>query len=1375
MVQKAINKHKRKSPIDLHSHSTFSILDGIGKPESVVDRAVELGWPAVSLTEHGWMGSAPILYKAAKAAGIKPILGCEFYIVPDDWLGVQNKDARTKSYHLTVLALSKEGYHNLVTWTTFANKRENYKPRISLGAMAEIAPYPLHHNVVLSGCLSSELLRFFLDTNGSPWPGAIAYVNMVKSLFSNFYLELQDHYIEKFAYQGYNEYDKLLDIETRTREFLLHLAGLTDTPLVITNDSHMQRTNQRRPHLAMKLATWKHHEGAMDKMSDLAIARELESYSYYGNYMRSMEEVAAALPSKVASKALDNITSIVAESNINLNPLDKFSYCVSPETKILTYDLDWVEAKELNVGDELWAFDEDLNGNKDTPAGLRARKWRKSIVEKVGKKKLPCYEIWLAHGNFKEKLIVSEDHLWIICKRDGFKATQAVWCSTKDLCIDERVPRYITPWVIENNWDGGWLAGILDGEGSINKRGNGISISQLPGDVMDQLVEILDDLSIPTRYYSHKEVDVIYISGGLKNRLELLGRVKSIRLINNLKSSLEGRRLQRSEIWTITAINKLSDTEVITLQTSTRTFFAEGFGAHNSVPFSGYKDPIARIRKRSKRRLRELEEIHGKVATKRFEHELDSMGDFAHYLLIVSDLVTNWNKQGIFTHTRGSAANSILCYALGIHNIDSIHYSLTFERFYNPSRKKLPDVDIDIDPDRYDDAIRFATEYMAEREGDGNIARICNYGTLANKAAFRLIAESQGISKEKVDEVTKLLPSMIDSGMANEEEEAFELIKEEYPDVYELTAGVFDSIKSVSQHACAWLLGTRDRPIREWVPLCLIASSNTEVTQYNYKILDKYFGLVKLDVLRLTTLSVIKKTLEMSDLASTEGITNKEEIPLDDEATFDMLCAGDTDGVHSMQGKTQRQGCIEVKPRNVFDLVAIQALYRPSGTRTGFDKVFVRRRRKEEKVPKIHPLVDSVLAETYGLPIYQEQVLDIGYALGFTHEEAQQLLDAIKMAKGVGRGASEAFDALWPVFWKRAKASGMDKEKAKEVWKLFDAFQGYGFNKGHATSYALLAYQCAYLKCHTKLPFDVSLLEKFPNKVRYISTARRDKFEFEYPDVSESSAGFSLGDFESGIRVGLSRIKGLGPVAVKEIVDNQPYSSFEDFRKRTQTSKVNKARIEVLEAVGALSNLGIATPDELVINRKIKGEMKKRVYKGADSIQFHLLGFTLDMPKAMQGLKPRHTVKHNTDSTWKHLGYQSGVELNEGPTSVSKMFWIPPLPKEDLYVKKASSWARIHTYLLTAVDENGIPFEIKANEDKKDKVEILEGIANRCRGGVVCLDGAIRAPFTFDSPLGFQLFNITGAWHDEPQIFIHSKDADMVKMAFVEATRRRGN
>jgi DNA polymerase-3 subunit alpha len=1060
---------------DLHCHSTFSMLDGMGTPKDVAKRAKELKWSAACLTEHGWIGSAPTFYKACVENGIKPIIGCEFYVVPNEILGVKGNEVRQGSYHLTVLALSAEGYHNLVAWTTESNLPENfyYKPRISMDRMIEIAPYPLHHNVILSGCLASELSSAIAETNGNFNVEAFsAYVKGVRSAFTNFYLEIQNHKRDKFLGNGYDAYEELISRQRKVNGRIQRLSEATGTPLILTNDSHYQEASQRRAHLTM--TAQKRGQG----VSEQNISVYLPEYGYFSNYMQSMEKIAdrGGLP----QEAIDSAVEIATEANIILDPLDKFSY---------------------------------------------------------------------------------------------------------------------------------------------------------------------------------------------------------------------------------------------------------------SIPFSGYKDPEAKIRRRANRRLKALEKKHGKAAVDRFEHELESMKDFSHYLLIMSDFIIHARKQGILTNTRGSAANSLLCYCLRIHDIDSIEYGLTFSRFFNPARKKLPDIDIDIEKDRFEDFMQYVQEYMEEREGKGQVMQISNYGTLANRSSFRLVAEALGVPKDKQDEISKLLPQMIDSGMVEEENDVYEVLKYDYPEIYELASGVFDAIKNVSQHACGWLFGTADRPIEKWVPLCLIASSGSLVTQYNMKSLDD-MGLVKGDFLRLRTLSVVQRTRRLLGQDSLD-VT---DIPLDDPETFQMLREGRTEGVFTLQGKENRRGVMETEVQNVHDVIAAVAIYRPALTREGKHSLYNRRRLGQEEISYAHPILEKILGPTHGVPIFQEQVMDIGYAVGMSDAEVDEIYQAIKLAKGVGRGAKEAFGEIKPKFYKRALKM-MSEEEADGVWIDVVGSQGYGFNKGHASSYGILATRAAYLKCHHPAEFFTALLDVYPEKSKYVAAARSEGFHFLPPSVNDSQAGFSLDRASGAIRTGLSRVKKLGPVAIREIVAGQPYHSLEDFRERTTARAVNKTKIEILSAIGALEELGV----------------KKTAN---DSEEFSILGFTTKKPKALRKIKPKHVRPRTSDSGWVHHGLERGAEITEGKASVSKLFWIPDLTEKEILELKASPYAHVKTYLLTVVDENGIAFQIMANEDKEYETKIVRWLAKKHRNQVICLEGSIRKPFLTDGPLGFRFYGISGAdFNEDPQVW---KDGEKV-------------
>jgi DNA polymerase III subunit alpha len=1066
------------SVIDLHCHSTFSLLDGFGTPKAVAARAKELGWEAVSLTEHGHLMSAPALYKEARAAKLKPILGCELYVVPDWAFGEKGKDVMGEQFHLTVLALSREGYENLVTWTTDSMQREHFyrKPRISIFRMIDIAPWPLHHNVVLSGCLGGELSQSLLhDSEMGEF-----YVEGMKMLFPNFYIEIQDHYAEKYFDAQFPAYCQMVEQEEAVREKLIALAELTSTPLVFTNDSHMQRIGDRKTHVAMKASAFRNRDDSHYGVSQERLSAEyLHDYAYFTNYMRDMEKAGGDVP----YAAVLNIQEIVAEANIVLEPLDSFSY---------------------------------------------------------------------------------------------------------------------------------------------------------------------------------------------------------------------------------------------------------------SIPNSGYEDPERKMRQRSKKRLSEMVEKYGEKARKRFELEIEAMGDFSHYLLLLSDFITTARRQGILTWTRGSAASSLLCYCLGIHDIDPIKHELIFSRFFNPARKKLPDIDVDIQPSRYEDFMRIVQEKMEPLTGEGQVEQICNYGTAANRSAFRMAAGALGIEKEEQDEIAKLLPQMIDSGMVDEDTDVFTALKEEYPDLYEIASSIFDSIKSISQHACAWVFGTPERPLKTWIPMYLIASSGRLVTQFDFKTLED-FGLVKGDFLRLTTLDVAADVLKMVGKSPLDFF----ELPTDDEKTYEMIQAGKVDGVHTLQGKEVRQGVVAMKAENVFDLTLAAALYRPANTRTGRDKMYVKRRHGQEEFQYEHEILEEIMSATQGVPVYQEQAMEIGYAVGMDDAGVDDIYQAIKKAKGQGRGAKEAFEKIEPDFMRAADENGLTGDL---FWPWVQAFQGYSFNRGHAASYGELAARMAYLKCHYPAEFFASLLDHFPERSQYLAAARAEGYSFSLPDINRSGSGFSIDRSGNAIRVGLSKVKGLGPVVVNEIVSNQPFQTYDDLKDRTTRRSLNAPKLEALAALGALEPLGIRRADD------------------EDVVQFHALGFTLRKPEALRGFKPRHIGPRTSESGWKHLGRERGLEPTTGRASVSKVFWIPPNVKLEL---KASPWAQTKTWLFEMVDENGVKFHCLCPQDKKDMVLLMKFLHKKCQGRVVCLDGMIRMPFVMNGPQAFRLFSVSGSFQDDPQIHPpHERDK-----VFINAVR----
>lgn len=1080
---------------DLHVHSTFSTYDGMGSPKAVVARAVELGWGAVALTEHGWLGSAPALYQEAKKAGIKPIIGCELYVTPEETLIDGDKTVLAERRHLTVLALSFEGYQNLVTWVSASMQRPWYYngPRISLDRMAEIAPHGLHHNVVLSGCIGGELCQCILHGNGSMSYAAQAYVESAKTLFPNFYMEIQNHGHTKFNGAGLATYDLMVSEQEQVRDKLLDLARELDVPVIVTNDSHYQSQAQRTAHLAMMAR--KQNKADRQTSSNFS-----HNYTYWTHYMRPMEKIADTLPAWAAKQSIQSIHDIVEEADVVLDPLDKFSY---------------------------------------------------------------------------------------------------------------------------------------------------------------------------------------------------------------------------------------------------------------ALPKSPYSDPVAEVRRRCKARLKSVVARHGEDAQRRFDYELDAMSDFADYLLIYSDIVRMARSQGIYTWTRGSAANSLVCFCLKIHEIDPIHYRLLFERFVNPARAKFPDVDIDIESHRQPDVAKMVTEYMAEIEGEGNVMPICTYSTVSNRNAFRMMAEAAGMSKERVNEVAKLLPQMIDSGMVDSDEEAYEALADEFPELHDLASSIFDAIGGVSQHACAFALGTRDRPLSTWVPNYRIGSSDTEVTQYNMKSIEE-MGFLKLDLLKLNTLSIMHSVARQlgKDIDWLDKIMQTEPgiYALDDEKTYEMLRAGRTEGVHSFQGATQRRGGIEVGVASDFDMVAVQALYRPSGTRTGFDKLYVNRRHEREEWESVNELAGEFLDETFGVVLYQEQIMEMGFRMGMSGEEVDDLYKAIKTAKGVGRGAKELFEKFEPTFRKYSDKL-MPKDEADALWIQWEACQGYTFNRGHASSYAILALKTAWLRAHYPQEFFIAILERYPDNPRYVAAAIAEGFRFEPPDINTSSGGFSRGSDDKSIRVGLLRIAGVGPGAVAEIVRNQPFASIEDIKERTNGQRVKTPTIEALATVGALEGLGISGDYD-------------------DDAQFKLLNFVLGRPRAFKNCKP--SLAKRTGGAWKFRGLQRGVEMEtgEGKSFCAKLFWIPNNPP---FTTKTSATGKYNANLLTVVDENGIPFDLIVSEDKEAESKLITYLARKSHGAVICVEGQVGMPFLRGGNTTFKMWGIAGAEEGKPQMWHCSEMAAKVavQMARDKRSQRR--
>jgi len=592
----------------------------------------------------------------------------------------------------------------------------------------------------------------------------------------------------------------------------------------------------------------------------------------------------------------------------------------------------------------------------------------------------------------------------------------------------------------------------------------------------------------------------------------------------------------------------------------------------------GYQIPRFAEGEDAGRRLRE-EALRG--ATERFgdplpepvrerlEHELDiiqRMG-FADYFLIVWDLVRFARSRGIAVGPgRGSAASSLVAYALRITDVDPLAHGLLFERFLNPERVTMPDIDIDFCFVRRPEVL----EYAARRFGEDRVAQIGTFGTLAARAAVRDVGRVLGLPYGDVDRVAKLIPPGLSLGEAVEREPALARLMEEDPQAKALIdAGlkVEGKPRHLSVHAAGIVIAPV--PLADGVPLCR-TSDGTVITQYSGEDLEA-LGYLKMDLLGLRTLTVIDKALELIGRRP-EGAPDLDGISLEDPQVYAALCRGDAGGVFQLETGMFRDLLKEVRPRGFSDLVAILALGRP-GPMAHLGE-YLARRRGERPVTYPHPAAEPFLAETYGIMLYQEQVMQLAMALaGYSAGEADLL------RRAMGKKKPEIMEEERARFVAAAVRKGIPEEEAQAIFADVARFAEYGFAKSHSVAYALVAYKTAYLKVHYPAEFmaaQMSSVSAASERLgRYVRECQKAGLTVKGPDINESGVEFSV-DGEA-IRFGLAAVKHVGRAFAEAVVarrGQRPYASLDDLCRRLAGPQLNRKALESLIRAGALDSLG---------------------------------------------------------------------------------------------------------------------------------------------------------------------------------------------------------
>ena len=722
----------------------------------------------------------------------------------------------------------------------------------------------------------------------------------------------------------------------------------------------------------------------------------------------------------------------------------------------------------------------------------------------------------------------------------------------------------------------------------------------------------------------------------------------------------------------------------------------------------------------------DITEVH----RERLEYEMGVIEGtgFASYFLIVQDFV-NWAKENgvVVGPGRGSAAGSFVAYLTGITNVDPIEFNLLFERFLNPERISMPDVDMDFADTRRDDVLN----YVRQKYGDDHVAQIITFGTMAARAAIRDVGRALGYPYEFCDRTSKMIPMFTSITKALDEVHEFKQWYEGSSEAKRL----IDAAKTVeglarhaSMHACGVVI-TKD-PVTTYTPLQKVSGSREGVvTQYaastKMNAVEK-IGLLKMDFLGLKNLTIIENALRI--IKRTKGVDiDIETLPIDDTLTYELFQRAETTGVFQMESSGMKRYLKQLKPTIFEDLIAMVALYRPGPMEYIPD--FISGKHGTTEVKYLHPKLEPILQNTYGVAVYQEQLMQIARDLaGFSLGEADVL------RKAVGKKIVELVEQQRENFVDGCLKNGISEKVASAVFAFIEPFAGYGFNRSHAACYALIGYQTAYLKAHYPAEFMAALLTSSQAHVERVAVevreAREMGIEVLAPHINESFEDFAVIASDDGpepariatgaqrivaggrIRFGINAVKNVGHVIAKDLVAERrkggPFPTLENFLERVQSKDLNKKSLEALIKVGALEGFG--ERQFLLSNIDALLHYAKNLRSLAETHSTSLFG-AMDLPKTVLTLAPAEPASQKTILVWeKEL---LGLYVSDHPVSEFKAYMkrhtypLGNLEKEKSEMEMRVTVGGVITGVRKVITKKGTPMYFVNLEDLTGHAEIL--------------------------------------------------------------------
>ena len=652
--------------------------------------------------------------------------------------------------------------------------------------------------------------------------------------------------------------------------------------------------------------------------------------------------------------------------------------------------------------------------------------------------------------------------------------------------------------------------------------------------------------------------------------------------------------------------------------------------------------------------LKKRFESPGEQVTERLEYELGIIEEtkFSDYFLVCWDIFNFVNERGILSAVRGSAASSLVLYCLEVTQIDPVEADLFFERFLNVERREMPDIDMDFADDRREEVIKYCIDHY----GRDHVAQIITFGTLGAKAAIRDTARAMALPLELSHRLAKMVPLTLNIKLKDAIAESAEMRSEisrnrDARDLIEMAQRVEGSVRHASTHAAAVVIS--EDPLTEYVPLQRSTSGKEDfspTTQYSMNPVAD-IGLLKMDFLGLANLSILDRCVKL--IAETTGeYTGVYDVPVDDEKTFRLLGEGDTSGVFQLESTGMRRNVKELKPTTINDLAAMIALYRPGPMEHIGTFIDAKHGRAEITYP--HDDLRELLEPTYGVIVYQDQVMLIAQAFGgYTLGEADIL------RKAMGKKIAAVMDAEHETFVAGALKKGYTKEQADTVFDLMVPFAGYGFNKAHAVSYAYIAYWTAYFKANHPTEFLAAVLDSAsgnPEKVGdAIREATRIGITVEPPSINHSRSGFTIerdSDGNDAIRFGLAAIKNVGASAIDPIVEAReasgPFKDIEDICRRVDSRSLNRRTLESLIRVGAFDPFGGRGNLLESVDRIIAAvQRQSKLRESGQTSMFDMLGESVPIPMIEIGITDGDDTTDQERVIWERD--LLGVELTQSP------------------------------------------------------------------------------------------------------------------------------